>query len=86
MEFRLTEHAKERAEERGTTELEIGAVLSGGQETNLKKGRKSKEQTLDYDREWLGKHCAQKKVQVIYIEEEEETIVITVKVYYGKWR
>ncbi|MFO7772749.1 MAG: DUF4258 domain-containing protein [Dehalococcoidia bacterium] len=86
MEFRLTAHARERAEERGTTEVEIGVVLSGRQQIELKQGRKSKETIFDYNREWLGKHYSQKKVQVIYIEEEEETAVITVKVYYGRWR
>ncbi len=86
MEFRLTEHARERAEERGTTETEIGVVLSGKQETQLKKGRKSKETIFDYNRGWLGKHYHQKKVQVIYVDEENETVVITVKIYYGRWR
>lgn len=86
MEFRLTEHANERADERGTTEDEISIVLSGGQETQLKKGRKSKEMVFEYNKDWLGKHYFQKKVKVIYVEEEEQTVVITVKVYYGEWR
>lgn len=86
MKIRLTEHARERADERGTTEDEIAMVLSGGQETPLKKGRKSKEMVFDYDKDWLGKHYPQKKVKVVYTEEDDQTVVITVKVYYGKWR
>ena len=41
---------------------------------------------FEYGREWLGKTYSQKKVRVIYVEENREIIVITVKVYYGKWR
>jgi len=86
VKFTFTEHARERANERGTAEDEISTVLSSGQEIQLKKGRKGKEMVLDYNKEWLGKHYAQKKVKVVYVEEEEQTVVITVKVYYGKWR
>ena len=86
MKIRLIEHARERANERGATEDEIGMVLSAERETQLKKGRKSKEMVFDYNRDWLGKHYPQKKVHVVYAEEDDETIVITVKVYYGRWR
>lgn len=86
MKIRLTEHAKERANERGTTEDEVSMVLSSRQEAQLKKGRKSKEMVFDYNRHWLGKHYPEKKVKVVYAEEDDQTIVITVKVYYGKWR
>ena len=67
MKFKLIEHAKERAIERGAREDEIQMVF-------------------EYGREWLGKTYSQKKVRVIYVEENGEIIVITVKVYYGKWR
>jgi len=86
MKFKLIEHAKERAIERGATEDEIQMVLSAGNEVQAKKGRKAKEMVFEYGREWLGKTYPQKKVRVIYVEENEEIIVITVKVYYGKWR
>jgi len=86
VKFRLIEHAKERAAERGATKDEIQRALSAGNEVQAKKGRKSKEMIFEYGREWLGKTYPQKKVRVIYVEESEEIIVITVKVYYGKWR
>lgn len=41
---------------------------------------------FDYEKEWLGKSYPQKKVRVIFVEENGEIVVITVKVYYGKWR
>lgn len=86
MEIKLIQHARERANERGATEDEIRLVLLGGQKTELKKGRKSKEMVFDYNRDWLGKHYPEKKVKVVYTEEDDQVVVITVKVYYGKWR
>ncbi len=41
---------------------------------------------FEYSKEWLGKIYPQKKVKVIFIEEDNEIIVITVKVLYGQWR
>jgi hypothetical protein len=84
--FKLTEHAKERAIERGTTQEEIQKVLSKGKKVQVKEGRRGKEMVFEYRKDWLGKPYPQKKVKVIYIEEEDEVVVITVKVYYGKWR
>jgi hypothetical protein len=86
MKFKIVEHAQERIVERGATENEIETVLSKGTETSAKKGRKAKEMVFDYDKEWLGKSYPQKKVRVIFVEENSEIVVITVKVYYGKWR
>lgn len=39
-----------------------------------------------YKEEWLGRIYPQKKIVVIYTEEKGETVVITVKVFYGEWR
>jgi hypothetical protein len=86
MKFRLIEHAKERATERGATEDDIQTVLSTGSEVQVKKGRKGKEMVFEYGKEWLGKSYPQKKVRAIYVEENEEIVVITVKVFYGEWR
>ncbi len=86
MAFKLTEHAKERAIERGTTQEEIQMVLSDGKEIQVKEGRKGKEMIFEYGKEWLGKTYPQKKVKIIYIEEDNEVVIITIKVYYGKWR
>ncbi len=86
MEIKIVEHARERATERGTTSEEIIKVLKEGNDFIAKKGRKGKEMIFEYGKEWLGKIYPQKKVKVIFIEEDNEIIVITVKVSYGKWR
>jgi len=41
---------------------------------------------FEYGKEWLGKVYPQKKVVVIYVEENGEIVIITVKVFYGRWR
>lgn len=86
MEIKIVEHAKERIIERGTTTEEIIKVIKEGNDFIAKKGRKGKEMIFEYGKEWLGKTYPQKKVKVIFIEEENEIIVITVKVLYGRWR
>jgi len=85
MEIRLTEHAVEKAIERGTTEDEVAYVIFEGSDIPAKKGRKAREMVFNYNKEWLGKLYPQKKVVAIYVEEYGEIIVITVKVYYGEW-
>ncbi|HBI24079.1 MAG: hypothetical protein A2Y48_07005 [Nitrospirae bacterium RIFCSPLOW2_12_42_9] len=85
MNIIIIDHAIERAIQRGTTREEILRVLQEGIEVQAKKGRKGKEIVFDYGKEWLGKYYPQKKVVVIYVMENEDIVVITAKVYYGKW-
>ena len=83
--FIIIGHARDRAHERGVLDLEIEKTLDTGNEFKVKKGRKAKEKVFDYNKAWLGKEYPQKKVQVIYVVEEEKIVVITVKAFYGKW-
>ena len=85
MNIKLTEHALEKIEQRGTTKSEIIKTMLDGVEIPAKKGRKAKELVFDYGKDWLEKIYPQKKVVAIYVEEDEEIVVITSKVYYGKW-
>lgn len=86
MKISFTEHAGERANERGASKDEIRMVLLKGEDVKVKKGRKGKELVFGYNGEWLGKQYPQKKVKVIYVEENDEMVIITVIVYYGIWR
>lgn len=85
MNLKLIDHARERAIQRGTTEEEIIQVITEGKEIKAKKDRIAKEKVFTYGKEWLGKFYPHKKVTVIYKEENEYSVVITVKVFYGKW-
>ncbi len=86
MKIEYVEHAKERMVSRGASEGEVEKVLLSGNEISAKKGRKAKEMVFDYGGSWIGKSYPQKKVVVIYVEENNGIIVITVKVFYGQWR
>ena len=86
MRIKFTEHAVERAKQRGASIDEVEEVILRGRSVEAKKGRKAKEMVFDYGKEWLGRDYPQKKIQVIYIEEEDWIIIITVKVFYGHWR
>lgn len=50
--MKITEHAYERAKERGTNEDEIKFVLLKGIEVSAKKGRKAKEYIFEYEKLW----------------------------------
>lgn len=51
MEVRLTEHAKERALERGASYDEVWTTLAQGRETILKRGRRVRERVFEYNGE-----------------------------------
>ncbi len=36
--------------------------------------------------ERLGKYYEQKRVEVIYVEEQESIVTVTVYVFYGEWK
>jgi hypothetical protein len=86
IKVKFIEHSRERIIARGTSEEEVERVLLLGTITPAKKGRKAKEMIFEYGKEWLGNVYPQKKVVVIYVEENSEIVVITIKVFYGKWR
>jgi hypothetical protein len=86
MKIKFVEHAKERMLARGVSEAEVENVLLQGTDIPAKKGRRGKEMTFEYGEYWLGKVYPEKKVVVIYVEENNEIIVITAKVFYGQWR
>jgi len=86
MKIKFIEHAEERMTERGASGEEVRKVLLFGTDIEAKKGRKAKEMIFPYEEEWIGRVYPQKKIVVIYKEEKDETLVITVKVYYGQWR
>ena len=45
-------------------------------------GRMECRKQFDYDAEWNGRRYATKQVRPIFVEEEDEIVVVTVYVYY----
>ncbi len=84
--IKIVDHAKERMLTRGATLKEVKEVIKSGNELPAKHGRRAKEKIFKYGKQWLGKIYPQKKVVVIYVEEDNKVVVITVKVFYGNWR
>jgi hypothetical protein len=41
---------------------------------------------FSFKKERLGKYYEEKRVEVIYIEEGELTVTVTVYVFYGEWK
>jgi len=75
-----------RAEERGTSREEIEDVLENGIEISARGNRKGKAKVYDFKRERLGKYYEHKRVEVIYTEEIDVRITVTVYVFYGEWK
>ncbi len=86
MRIKYTEHAIERMRSRGASKSEVEKTILYGSEIPAKVGRKAKEMVFNYGKSWLGMVYPEKKVVAIYVEEGNEIVVITVKVFYGKWR
>ncbi len=63
----------------------FSALLEAGEANEAQLGRKLKEKVFDYSGRWQGRTYPQKKVQVIYVEEQGMTVVITVYGFYGRW-
>ena len=61
------------------------AVLERGQAVAAQGSRRARELVFSHGREWAGRFYDQKKVKVVYIEEEDEIVVVTVLAYYGRW-
>ena len=85
MEIQIDPHTLERAEERGTNEKEIREVIETGSEIAAKHGRFAKTKVYDFHERRLGKYYQQKRVEVIYMVEENTIITVTVYVFYGEW-
>jgi hypothetical protein len=81
----INPHALERAAKRGTHEEEIIEVWLSGLTVSAKYGRKGKAKIFDFKAERLEQFYEQKRVEIFYIEEGDDIIIITVYVFYGKW-
>jgi hypothetical protein len=78
-------HTLKKAIERGTDQEQIKDVLETGIPILAKKGRLGKAKVYSFNAEWLGKKYEQKRVEVIYVIENQKMITVTVYVFYGKW-
>lgn len=81
----IIDHARRRMPERGVSEDEIREVLARGQPAEARGGRQALELIFPYNSYWRRRFHEQKKVKVVYVEEDNDQVVITVYAYYGRW-
>jgi hypothetical protein len=86
MNIQIEPHTLQRAEERGTNIEEIQTVLEYGTEIPARGNRKAKAKVFTFKKERLGKYYEEKRVEVIYVEEGELIVTVTVYVFYGEWK
>jgi len=86
MKIQIEQHTLERAEERGTNADEIKDVLENGIEISARGSKKGKAKIYDFKQERFGKYYVHKRVEIIYIEEKDVIVTVTVYVFYGEWK
>ncbi|MBE0415039.1 MAG: DUF4258 domain-containing protein [Dehalococcoidia bacterium] len=85
MKVIIIDHARERIQERGATEEEVRETLSKGKELKAAGKRTVKEMVFPFNARWQGRFYPRKKLRVIYAEQGDDLVVITVYTYFGKW-
>jgi aldehyde:ferredoxin oxidoreductase len=85
MEIRIDPHTLRRAAERGASEAEILDVLANGAPVAARAGRWGKAKVYDFNQQRLGRTYRQKRIEVIYTEENETIVTVTVYVFFGEW-
>jgi hypothetical protein len=69
MPVELHPHARERALERGVTEMEIAATVDAGEPRSAKHGRTAFRRNFAFGGLWRGRRYATKQVEAIAVEE-----------------
>jgi hypothetical protein len=80
--IRVSGHAKEQLEFRGTTESEIIAAIREGTWQAAESDRLECRKDFAFEGEWNKKPYKKKQVRPIFVDEPEEIVVVTVYVYY----
>jgi hypothetical protein len=86
MKIQIEPHTLERAEERGASVEEIEDVIQNGFAIPARKGRLARSKIYPFEQERLGTHYKQKRIEVIYLIENDVIVTVTVFVFYGEWK
>jgi hypothetical protein len=85
MKIHIQHHALARAKERGTNLEEIKIVFHSGFPIPAKHDRKGKAKIFDFQQKRFNEFYEQKRVEIFYTEDNDDIIILTVYVFYGKW-
>jgi hypothetical protein len=85
LQITIDPHTLERALERGATKEEIEDVLRTGIPFAAKGDRLGKAKIFPFHSQWNKKFYEQKRIEVIYVLEQDAMITVTVYVFFGSW-
>lgn len=80
--IRISGHAKEQLFFRGTTEDEVLESIRTGQWGPAELNRLESKKNFAFENIWNKKYYKIKQVRPIFVEEDEEIVVITVYTYF----
>ncbi len=80
--IRLSGHAQRQTTHRGTTEIDVIKAIRSFNWTEAGSGRMECRLNLPFYKEWNGTVYATQQIRPIFVEEENEIVVVTVYVYY----
>jgi len=80
--IRLSAHALSYVARRGFTVAEVEQTIRAGSWEKAELGRLQCRRDFPFDAEWNGRRYATKQVRPIFVEEENEIVVVTVYTYY----
>jgi len=75
-------HARERMQERGATEEDVGATIRDGERFPAKFGREGFRRNFSFNSLWRGRRYMTKQVEVIAVFEDDDWLVISTIVKY----
>ncbi|MBI2209125.1 MAG: hypothetical protein HYU47_00770 [Deltaproteobacteria bacterium] len=81
--IRLSDHALSYTEKRGYTVAEVEETIQTSPWEPAELGRLQCRKSFPFNREWNKKVYATKQVRPIFVEEEDEIVVVTVYTYYS---
>ena len=81
--IRLSGHARQQLAYRGASEGEVVEAIRTADWAPAELGRLECRKDVAFGAEWHGKRYATKQVRPIFVEEEDEIVVVTVYVYYS---
>jgi hypothetical protein len=80
--IRLSAHAMSYVNRRGFSVAEVEEAIRSGTWEQAELGRLECHKEFPFNAEWNGQRYATKQVRPIFVEEENEIVVITVYTYY----
>lgn len=80
--IRLSDHAQRYLNRRGFTLAEVEEAIRTSPWGPAELGRLECRKDFPYGKEWNGRFYATKQVRPIFVEEQDEIVVVTVYTYY----